>query len=736
MGVDVMHEQREIIIDTIKNITQDDNAANQWKVLVIDEHSKKILDSVVKEDDILSQNIANIERIEERRERNPTMDAIYILTPEPYIVDCLIADLEARRYQKSFLVWTGVLDPQLRKRINGSPLSQQQIGGFETLSIDFFPRESHLVTFKDPWSFPVLYHPACNALVAKHMRDLAQKIAGVCITLGEYPKVRYYRPRAPLHEAAVLSAHLARFVSDELDEYAQWNPNFPPPSSRPQGILLVTDRSMDIMAPLVHEFTYQAMAHDLLPIKEGDKTTFHMTVNEGAPDAEEKDMELNDKDKVWVDNRHRHMKDTIDKLMSDFQKFLDQNASFTDAEADTTNLNTIKDMLAGLPQFQEMKEIYSLHLTMAQECMNIFANRKLPDIASSEQTMATGLDEDYRKPKEVLQAVVRLLDDDAITSADRLRLVIMYVLYRDGVVLEDIKRLLAHASLPPQDTEVVANLELLGGRTTIALKDPKRDNTPLFPIDVKGLVPNEEYALSRFQPVLKPLLEHLCKGGLDQTAFPYVKPPLDPNEDMIVGQGSLRAAKPSWAGAGRRVPENRQRIIVFMAGGATFSESRICYEVGNSLNRDVILTTSHMLTPQLFIRQLGDLSVDKRRLDLPMDRPPRRAPAHLFERPPPPQMAAPPPPGAPGRAPGGGQGLPGRRPMPPGGGGLPGAPRAGAPPPPTQAMSSMSLGQGAPGRSSPANGGSPAPPPSSDKPHKAEKEKKKRNLFGIKKSHG
>ncbi|KAK7981757.1 Sec1 family protein [Apiospora saccharicola] len=709
MGVDVMHEQREI--------------------LVIDEHSKKILDSVVKEDDILSQNIANIERIEERRERNPTMDAIYILTPEPYIVDCLIADLEARRYQKSFLVWTGVLDPQLRKRINADR-------GFETLSINFFPRESHLITFKDPWSFPVLYHPACNALVAKHMRDLAQKIAGVCITLGEYPKVRYYRPRAPLHEAAVLSAHLARFVSDELDEYAQWNPNFPPPSSRPQGILLVTDRSMDIMAPLVHEFTYQAMAHDLLPIQEGDKTTFHMTVNEGAPDAEEKDMELNDKDKVWVDNRHRHMKDTIDKLMSDFQRFLDQNASFTDAEADTTNLNTIKDMLAGLPQFQEMKEIYSLHLTMAQECMNIFANRKLPDIASSEQTMATGLDEDYRKPKEVLQAVVRLLDDDAITSSDRLRLVIMYVLYRDGVVLEDVKRLLAHASLPPQDTEVVANLELLGGRTTIALKDPRRDTTPLFPIDVKGLVPNEEYALSRFQPVLKPLLEHLCKGGLDQTSFPYVKPPLDPNEDMIVGQGSLRAAKPSWAGAGRRVPENRQRIIIFMAGGATFSESRICYEVGNSLNRDVILTTSHMLTPQLFIRQLGDLSVDKRRLDLPMDRPPRRAPAHLFERPPPPQMAAPPPPGAPGRAPGGGQGLPARRPMPPGGGGLPGAPRAAAPPPPTQAMSSMSLGQGAPGRSSPANGGSPAPPPSSDKPHKAEKEKKKRNLFGMKKSHG
>ena len=42
-------------------------------------------------------------------------------------------------------------------------------------------------------------------------------------------------------------------------------------------------------------------------------------------------------------------------------------------------------MIAGLPQFQEMKEAYSLHLTMAQECMNIFQHNKLPDLASVEQ---------------------------------------------------------------------------------------------------------------------------------------------------------------------------------------------------------------------------------------------------------------------------------------------------------------------------------------------------------------
>ena len=67
-----------VIIDTIKGITQGDVRAvplrrascrndsltrsrppAQWKVLIVDEGSQRIIDNVVKEDDILNQNIAS-----------------------------------------------------------------------------------------------------------------------------------------------------------------------------------------------------------------------------------------------------------------------------------------------------------------------------------------------------------------------------------------------------------------------------------------------------------------------------------------------------------------------------------------------------------------------------------------------------------------------------------------------------------------------------------------------------
>ncbi len=107
---------------------------------------------------------------------NPEMDAVYILSPQEHIIDCLMADFERRRYRRSFLVWTALLDPQMRRRIDASRQAQEQIAGFETLSIDYFPRESHLITFRDPWSFPILYHPACSPLVVSHMQALAQKV--------------------------------------------------------------------------------------------------------------------------------------------------------------------------------------------------------------------------------------------------------------------------------------------------------------------------------------------------------------------------------------------------------------------------------------------------------------------------------------------------------------------------------------------------------------------------------
>lgn len=90
--------------------------------MVVDEASWTLLQNTVKEDEILNERItrirfavlanqlvlicADIEQIEQRRASNQEMEALYILTPEPHIVDCILADLERKKYKQVSLLWT------------------------------------------------------------------------------------------------------------------------------------------------------------------------------------------------------------------------------------------------------------------------------------------------------------------------------------------------------------------------------------------------------------------------------------------------------------------------------------------------------------------------------------------------------------------------------------------------------------------------------------------------------
>lgn len=142
-----------------------------------------------------------------------------------------------------------------------------------------------------------------------------------------------------------------------------------------------------MVAPFIHEFTYQAMVNDLLPIEDGVRYTFvvlylllfslfivvlRYKFQSSVGAYEDKTATLNDSDAVWTAVRHMHMQEAIVKLIADFNKFLEENAVFkgfvfSDAKSailmthsrlreGAANLNDMKEMLANLPQYQEQRE--------------------------------------------------------------------------------------------------------------------------------------------------------------------------------------------------------------------------------------------------------------------------------------------------------------------------------------------------------------------------------------------
>lgn len=663
---------------------------------MVDSFTKELLNSVLKMYDILQENVAQVDNIELSRAPQSTLEACYLLTPTSQNVDRIIRDLAPSEpgrqptYAAGHIFFVDSLSDALLHRLTSSP-AEPMLRQLIELYTNFWPVEAQAFSLKSPQSFINLYQPVgglygpdpmeAMRAIEEELQFATQAILNVCVTLNEFPLIRYYNPSHPplgplqppkdalksQTAAANLyqgSARMARLrgnnndpgipgagsggpaagehftkklafrVQAAIDQYVRDNePKIE--ATRPRGILFITDRSMDTVAPFLHEFSYQAMCNDLLAIEDG--TRYHYTFHTSDGERQEKDAILSDEDSVWTGIRHLHIAEAIDKLTKDFRQHAGEQGAFADPNS---SLNDMRDMLASLPHMQDMKEKLSLHLTMAQDCMNRFEKSKLPAQAMVEQNCATRLTPEGQKPKTLVEEMVPLLDDRNVSNTDKVRIIALYIMYCDGVPDEDRKRLFQHARLGRYEMEAVDNLVHLG---TQVVKDPSSGWDMFFRKGKRKQQPGEnEFELSRYQPLVKLMVEDHFAGKLEQATFPYVRDappetstgglslPVQTSALARVGLGSsnssnavppaaqrqpssLRSAKPTWHQKGSRGGgssaaveriDNRQRVLLFVAGGMTYSEMRGAYQISERLGKDCYIGSSHTFTPQSFVEVL------------------------------------------------------------------------------------------------------------------------------------
>ncbi|KAF9454243.1 Sec1-like snare protein [Macrolepiota fuliginosa MF-IS2] len=646
------------LLDTVKakflEAIRSVNPPGRWKILVVDEFTQKLLSTVLKQFDILEENVTLIESITNYREPQPEFEAMYILMPTNQNVDRIIRDFtEKKQYAAAHLFFIEALAEPLFQRLTSSP-AEPHLQALKELFVNFWAIEAQVFTINEPSFFFSMYSPprsegafrGAKDRLLEDMRFTSKMITNVCITLNEFPYVRYYmpanhlplgplkphtsmRPPPPTENSARWRTNLARgadarafeavetefvtkvlafMVQSNLDEHKRANPDFGKGDvGRPRATLIITDRSMDMIAPFVHEFTYQAMANDLLPIDNGTKFTYKFQSSVGT--YEDKTATLSDQDKLWTELRHMHMREAIDKIMSDFNKFTEEHAVFKGEGA--ASLNDMKDMLASLPQYQEQREAFSLHTTMAQECMALFEQAKLPQVGNVEQCCATGLTAEGKTPKNLVEEMVPLLDSRDIINTNKVRVIALYIQHRDGVPDEDRRRLYQHARLTMAEQDAVNALVQLG----VKISKGPNDKDTKKKIKQKPST-EEEYELSRFKPALRTIIEDNVANKLDELLFPYVKEsPLKtaaPQALRSPPPTSLRSSKPSWHKApkpGAGVKDDKQRLIVFIAGGMSYSEIREAYQLSASLNKDIFIGSTHTITPKQFIDDLKVLDL-------------------------------------------------------------------------------------------------------------------------------
>ncbi|KAI9476315.1 MAG: Sec1-like protein [Benjaminiella poitrasii] len=467
--------------------------------------------------------------------------------------------------------------------------------------------------------------------------DESLRITAKQVNKCEDPIIRFMsQSEGDIHPQGSPAGKLAYTLQKEIDNFCRLNPNFPPPHHPPQprATLLIVDRSIDPAAPLLHEFTYQAMINDLLPVEDTDNHTgikysyeFHQA--DGSIDS--KDVVLDEEDSIYMSIRHMHIAECSDSLIEKFNEFLTENkaaASAGDRNSSPKNaaksLKEMKEMLTNLPQYQDLKAKYSAHLSIAQECMSFFERHKLNSVGNLEQNMATGETAEGETPKTIVLDMVPLLDDPHVGPIDKARLLMLYIIWKEGGIFEDDKiKLLEHAKLKGELREAINNLSLIGVKLA---RVRRTDKTSFLKKRRQRRNKDEEtpYELSRYVPVLKKVMDAYFSNTLNPKQFAFTrKSDMDPAEDRHShgpGQGgiplsgvSLRTTKPTWSKKPNSTSSNSVRtsngakLIIFVIGGATYSEIRSAYEIAETYNRDVFIGTTEILRPASFVQHLSQL---------------------------------------------------------------------------------------------------------------------------------
>jgi vacuolar protein sorting-associated protein 45 len=589
------------------------------KAFLLDAATTQIVSAVYSQTEILNKQVYLVSRLDKQQQQqqqqqktssainnndgsnsNGHLKALCFCRPTSANIELLCRELERPRFCEYHLFFSGILTSGwLRLLAEADAVHpSSRVVQVQELYADFLPLNSDFWSLQSRNTLPMTV-AAGTSWAPKYAMQYERNLQGLqsmLLALKRQPTMIRYAGSSPCAEELARDLHDA-IQGDEIFHFRQRSSS----SSGSGGLLLlVLDRRDDPVTPLLSQWTYQAMVHELLGLNN------HRVILRGAPgisSSQQEDLQevvlSSSADAFFAQHKHDNfgqLGEAIQKLLQDYQRTTAQHAN-------VANLNSLQEMQAFLDKFPEVKSqshIVSKHVAIMGELARLVEVCSLLDVSQFEQELAcetgllVGAGGAASKHDAHWRELMQKLESPAVKVPDKLRLGLLYALrYETTGNLHMVQSAMSKNGVPAEMVQFITLLLRYGGQKSRGpglysggILSGESSNmlskmTKSFMTSVQGI----DNVYAQHVPLVMDTIQAVLKGKLSSKTHPIV---YDANAAGAAsslrrsgsGNGSSHGVSSSSSSGEGLIP---QEILIFMVGGITYEEGTKIYELNETL---------------------------------------------------------------------------------------------------------------------------------------------------------
>ena len=556
------------------------------KAMVLDSETISMVSVAYSQSDSLLKEVfltENIDLLPARHDFNtqsfPHLTAVLILQPSPATLHALQQLLSVPRYPVMHLFFTNLCPAGYLDVISRSDKDDYVKSVYEYY-MDYYALDRSLFHLNNnSYTAASRLHPRADVPLAQRLSALFDRdVAGVVSLLLSQRKRPDIRYSASSHQAQTVAQSVGEVIRNERELFTF-------SGEGASTLLLVLDRRDDPVTPLLTQWTYQSMVHELLGIKNnridmrnapGTATATDTTTTPTANiNKDLQEVVLNPmQDDFFRDNQFANYGEigaNVKALVARYQSVTKSNVSLESIQA-------LQDFVDKYPQYRQLSGNVSKHVSVVSAVSKITSQRKLLLVSEVEQEIVCGSVNNHDELSERLRRMLSDREEDRQSRAqliefgDKLRLVMLYALRyfgSEGNHVSEFKEILSGYALDKRDKERLGSVDKLleyynsnfnsiatinasvvhSQQNRLASKRQELfDNSKL--LSIFKAVATELKGIDNIYTQHKPLLVHtitkLLSGDLSTQQYPFV---------------DQQSAKLRY-----------KNVIVYMVGGVTYEE--------------------------------------------------------------------------------------------------------------------------------------------------------------------